>query len=154
MCVCVCGGGGHFPPPPQRSLDVCVFTISADELANELLAAHRRGVAVRIITDDSCELNGGSDIARLRAGGIPARNDGNVGAFMHNKVPHGPWPLTPVCRVGTSRARHAPQFAIVDGELVVNGSFNWTVSAVTKNNENVGECPCGRRWRAQAVGLT
>lgn len=42
----------------QRTLDVCVFTITCDEIADALLQAHQRGVRVRVISDndqvDSC----------------------------------------------------------------------------------------------------
>ena len=36
----------------KRSLDVCVYSITCDEIANCLLDAHRRGVAVRVVSDD------------------------------------------------------------------------------------------------------
>ena len=36
----------------QRTLDVCVFTITCDEIADALLQAHQRGVRVRIISDN------------------------------------------------------------------------------------------------------
>jgi phosphatidylserine/phosphatidylglycerophosphate/cardiolipin synthase-like enzyme len=36
----------------QRTLDVCVFTITCDEIADALIQAHQRGVRVRIISDN------------------------------------------------------------------------------------------------------
>lgn len=29
------------------------------------------------------------------------------------------------------------QFCIIDGKLLINGSFNWTYSAASKNEENI-----------------
>lgn len=95
-----------------RSLDLCVFTISDDRIALEILAAHRRGVAVRLLTDNEKEADAGSDIARLRAAGIPTAVDRSA-AHMHHK------------------------FAIVDGAWLLNGSYNWTRSACEFNEENL-----------------
>jgi len=67
---------------------------------------------VRIITDDETTTAEGSDIARLKAAGIPVRTDTTT-AHMHHK------------------------FALVDGVLLVNGSFNWTRQASLENCENV-----------------
>ena len=39
----------------RATLDICVFTIADDRLTESILAAHRRGVAVRIITDEELE---------------------------------------------------------------------------------------------------
>jgi phosphatidylserine/phosphatidylglycerophosphate/cardiolipin synthase-like enzyme len=36
----------------QRQLDICVFTLTCNEIADAILAVHKRGVRVRIITDD------------------------------------------------------------------------------------------------------
>lgn len=51
-----------FPCIPRRlldilyaahsTLDICVFNITCNELADAVIAAHRRGVRVRIITDN------------------------------------------------------------------------------------------------------
>ena len=36
----------------KKSIDLSIFSFTNDDLANEIIAAHERGVAVRIITDD------------------------------------------------------------------------------------------------------
>lgn len=94
-----------------RSLDVCVFTITHNDLAWAVRRAHRRGVAVRVVTDDNKAHDLGSDIAALRGEGIAVVTDHSP-AHMHHK------------------------FAIVDGRLLITGSFNWTRSAAEENQEN------------------
>jgi len=92
--------------------EICVFTISDDRISNEILAAHRRGVEIRIITDNDKELDAGSDIDRLRRAGVPVRVD-RTSAHMHHK------------------------FALFDGWYLLSGSYNWTRSASEVNEENV-----------------
>jgi phosphatidylserine/phosphatidylglycerophosphate/cardiolipin synthase-like enzyme len=53
----------------KRTLDVCVFTITCDEIADALIQAHQRGVRVRVISDN--------DQVRLRAG----RQEGGLVQF-------------------------------------------------------------------------
>lgn len=96
----------------RRSADVCVFTITDDRIADELLAAHRRGVALRVITDNDKSFDEGSDVARLRRAGVAVRID-ETDAHMHHK------------------------FAVFDGSVVLTGSYNWTRSAARVNQENV-----------------
>lgn len=96
----------------RRSVDLCVFTVSDDRIAQEVLAAHARGVALRFITDNDKETDSGSDVARLRAAGVPTAVD-RTAAHMHHK------------------------FAIFDGQWLLNGSYNWTRSACTHNEENL-----------------
>lgn len=96
----------------RRSLDLCVFTISDDRISADILGAHGRGVAVRLLTDNEKESDAGSDIGRLRASGIPTVVDRTT-AHMHHK------------------------FAIVDGTTLLNGSYNWTRSACEFNEENL-----------------
>lgn len=96
----------------RRSLDVCVFSITCNELADEIEAAHQRGVAVRVITDDDQAEAKGSDVQSLSGKGVPVRTDHSE-AHMHHKA------------------------CVIDGATLVNGSFNWTRSAVVSNRENI-----------------
>lgn len=97
----------------RRSLSVAVFSLTCDEIAQALLDLHRRGVKVRLLTDDEQVSSSGSDVASLRAAGIPVRHDGNRTRLLHHK------------------------FAVIDGSVLLTGSFNWTRSAVLQNDENV-----------------
>ena len=96
----------------KTTLDVCVFTISDDRLSAEILACHRRGVAVRVLTDDDKQHDLGSDIATLRDASVPVRVDRSPN-HMHHK------------------------FALFDGRLLANGSYNRTRSATMVNEENL-----------------
>ena len=96
----------------KRSVDICVFTLSDDRITAEVLAAHRRGVSLRCISDNDKEFDLGSDIGQLRAAGIPVALD-RTDAHMHHK------------------------FAIFDGMRLLNGSYNWTRSAASFNEENL-----------------
>lgn len=96
----------------RERVDICVFTISDDRISQEIIAAHRRGVAVRIVTDDEKREDLGSDIDELTAAGIPVAMDRSP-AHMHHK------------------------FALFDGRILLNGSYNWTRSAASDNEENL-----------------
>ena len=95
----------------KRSADLCVFTITDDRLAESIMDAHQRGVVVRIITDNDKSMDLGSDADRLRTAGIDLRLDRSA-FHMHHK------------------------FAIFDGTVLLNGSYNWTRGAAQDNEEN------------------
>jgi cardiolipin hydrolase len=96
----------------ERSADVCVFTITDDRIATRLLDAHRRGVRVRIITDNDKAFDEGSDVHRLGRAGIEVRVD-RTPFHMHHK------------------------FAVFDERRMLTGSYNWTRGAARDNQENV-----------------
>ncbi len=96
----------------NKRIRICVFTISDDEITEELLAAHRRGVSVSIITDDDKAFDKGSDIQRLEKSGLDIITDRSP-VHMHHK------------------------FALFDDDTVLTGSYNWTRSAATHNYENI-----------------
>eukprot|EP00667_Euglena_gracilis_P024131 EG_transcript_27581 len=96
----------------QKSIDICVFNITCDFITKQVIEAHKRGVKVRIISDNAQAQTQHSDIPELRSAGIPVRTDKSP-ALMHHK------------------------FCVIDGKLLLNGSFNWTMAAVTSNAENV-----------------
>jgi phosphatidylserine/phosphatidylglycerophosphate/cardiolipin synthase-like enzyme len=94
------------------SIDVCVYTFTDNSLARAILAAHGRGLKVRLITDDEKSLDPGSDVFPLRDAGVAVRFDASLD-HMHHK------------------------FAVFDRRLVVTGSYNWTRSAAENNHENI-----------------
>ncbi|HSD17384.1 MAG TPA: phospholipase D-like domain-containing protein [Thermomonas sp.] len=96
----------------RDTLDICVFTIADDRLTDAILDCQARGVQVRVVSDNDKQYDSGSDIARLRERGVSVRLD-DTPYHMHHK------------------------FALVDGRVLANGSFNWTRSATEKNDENL-----------------
>ncbi len=96
----------------RQQIDISVFTISDDRLTDAIVAAHRRGVKIQIISDNDKALDEGSDVDYLIAQGIDVRMD-DTPNHMHHK------------------------FALIDGHTLVNGSFNWTRSASDYNQENI-----------------
>ncbi|MDA1016034.1 MAG: phospholipase D-like domain-containing protein [Planctomycetota bacterium] len=95
----------------KSRVDICVFTITDDRIAATIIDAHRRGVTVRIITDDDKSQDLGSDIDRLAAAGIEVRVDRSQ-FHMHHK------------------------YGVFDRKILLTGSFNWTRSASQNNEEN------------------
>ena len=96
----------------RETVDVCVFTITDDRIAEQLIAAHRRGVRLRVITDNEKAWDLGSDVEKLTRAGVSVRIDESP-HHMHHK------------------------YAIFDGQIVLNGSYNWTRSAAENNEENI-----------------
>ncbi|KAF9368774.1 hypothetical protein CPB97_004273 [Podila verticillata] len=97
----------------KTSLDICVFTITDDQIAKTIIRALDRGVKVRIISDNDKAKDLGSDVVRLaRDYDVPTRVD-NSPAHMHHK------------------------FVVIDDALVINGSYNWTKGARYDNREDL-----------------
>ncbi|XP_077489714.1 mitochondrial cardiolipin hydrolase zuc [Amblyomma americanum] len=103
----------HTLTSADHALDVCVYMITCDTLGDAILSSHRRGRAVRVITEAEGSDTPGSQIGRLREAGIPVRVNNQSSFLMHHK------------------------FALVDHELLISGSFNWTRQAITGNHENL-----------------
>ncbi|KAI9504204.1 hypothetical protein GGI25_002444 [Coemansia spiralis] len=98
----------------NSTLDICVFNITDNDIARAISNAKKRGVKVRIITDDEQLKCQGSDVERLSEQfDIPFKTDNDPNKFMHSK------------------------FAVIDRRAVWVGSYNWTVSARRSNNESV-----------------
>ena len=57
----------------RRTLDVAMFTLTHDGLADALLSQHRRGCRVRVLTDGRQAKCTGADAQRLREAGIAVR---------------------------------------------------------------------------------
>ncbi len=102
----------HLIRNAHRSIDICVFTITDDRITSVILDAYKRGIPIRVISDNHKAEDAGSDIYRLKRSGVPLRHD-CTSNHMHHK------------------------FALIDGNTLITGSYNWTRSAEAKNHENI-----------------
>lgn len=96
----------------KKSVYLQCYSFTSKPIAIALLRAKRRGVQVEIITDKSQIKANGSIVARLHAKKIPVFVDHRV-AIAHNKT------------------------MIIDGRIVLTGSYNWTNAAEKRNAENL-----------------
>lgn len=97
----------------RSTLDIAAFEFNSRVLTDAVIAAHRRGVRVRMVVDTEHALEDAtSTMSEIVAAGIPVEDD-RRSAFMHNK------------------------FMILDGGVVWMGSTNYTVNDVYRNNNNM-----------------
>lgn len=95
----------------KRRIDIAVFFLTNKAITKDLLDAQRRGVEVRVILDATAAKNGYTKHELLREVGIPVKVE-NWGGKMHMKS------------------------AVVDGEVLIVGSMNWTSAGEWDNDEN------------------
>jgi outer membrane murein-binding lipoprotein Lpp len=93
----------------NHTVHVLIYSFTLDSIGDSVLATYRRGVDVKIVFEKS-QVSKYSEFFRLAPAGVPVRNDTNPGD-MHMKV------------------------AIIDGYIVLVGSFNWSAAAENTNNE-------------------
>lgn len=96
----------------RRSIDVQVYYFTNSVISRALIDAHQRGVKVRCILDPSQRTTRYSSATPLFNAGIPVMIDAQH-ASAHSKV------------------------VLVDGEVIITGSFNFTRTAETENVENL-----------------
>ena len=96
----------------QESVLFMAYSFTDDDLAQAMVAVHNSEVAVAGVMDKAQALsNTGGEFQNLLENGIAVRLDGNPQS-MHHKV------------------------IIIDGQIVVTGSYNFSKSAKTRNDEN------------------
>ena len=95
-----------------NSVLVQAYSFTSAPIAQALVAAHKRGVKVQVILDKSQRTEKYSEADFLQHNDIPALIDAEH-AIAHNKI------------------------IIIDGYLVLTGSFNFTRAAEEHNAENL-----------------
>ena len=113
------GAHGTYSPPEEAlislissaktSIDGAFYEIGSLRVSDALIGAHKRGVKVRLVTDDG-NLNK-PGCKKVKAAGIPVVDDAKKG-LMHNK------------------------FAVIDGQILWTGSYNITDNCAYRNNNN------------------
>ncbi len=96
----------------QKTIDIAMYYLTSREIAQELVKAKDRNVKVRIVLDQSQETQTYSKSRYLIKRGFEVKYHVGPG-LMHNK------------------------FAVIDGKVLITGSFNWTPTANEKNEENL-----------------
>jgi len=93
------------------TIHILIYSFTLDSIGDALIVAYERGVTIQIVFESS-QLSNYSQYNRLKDKGIQVRKDTNPAA-MHDKI------------------------MVVDGNVVVAGSFNWSLNAESENNENL-----------------
>jgi phosphatidylserine/phosphatidylglycerophosphate/cardiolipin synthase-like enzyme len=96
----------------QHSIQFLAYSFTSDSLAKTLLSEMNNGVDVQGVFDEEESTTAGGEYDHLRRAGLDVRLDGNAG-LMHEKV------------------------IILDGKIVVFGSYNFTQAADQRNDENL-----------------
>lgn len=101
---------------------VAVYAFTSEDLAAVLAQAKKRGVAVQVLIDREFDRSNehskgkfleAQKVAVRRISGLPAAGVEKDPGIMHQK------------------------FAVIDRRTVFTGSYNWTLSAETRNHENL-----------------
>ncbi len=96
----------------KKYIYIPVFFITKKELVNELIYAHNRGVEIKIINDATNASNKYTIHHQLRESGIKVKTE-NYAGKLHSKA------------------------MIIDDEISIIGSMNFTNSGEKRNDENV-----------------
>lgn len=106
----------------KQELLVAVYAFTSADLAGAVVEAKRRGVAVQVIVDREFDrANDNSKSRYLEAQRVPVRRISGSSAKMPDRDP------------GLMHQK----FAVIDRRLVFTGSYNWTHSAESRNDENL-----------------
>lgn len=100
-----------------ETIDLCMYLITCTDLAQALIAAHRRGVKVRVIVEEEMSTSSESKVQQLLTAGITVKSK-VLSTFMHHK------------------------FCLIDATVpykrkLLTGSLNWTLQGLAGNWENV-----------------
>ena len=102
----------------KKSIHMLAYSFTEPSVGRALLNAHKRGVQVSVVVDESSAGKANSVANFLAANGVDVKVI--IGPMQHNKV------------------------VLVDGHTVQTGSFNFSRAAEKSNMENVlviGNCP-------------
>jgi phosphatidylserine/phosphatidylglycerophosphate/cardiolipin synthase-like enzyme len=99
----------------KKTAHVAIYSLTEPDIVNAMINAHKRGVEVIIVADSTESKNSymAAMIHKLTQAGVDIRIATRQTALMHNKV------------------------AIVDAQTVATGSYNYTLNAELRNDENL-----------------
>ncbi len=112
----------------EKTIYIAMYVLSEDDIIEELIRAKGRKVDVKILLDWEGIEGGYTREMKMRKAGIDVKiSRKRENANMHNK------------------------FAVIDGEIIITGSYNWTRNAEVLNDENLliikGEREISKRFQ-------
>jgi phosphatidylserine/phosphatidylglycerophosphate/cardiolipin synthase-like enzyme len=97
----------------QESIYFMAYSFTLDEIADAMLEQAASGVIVSgVLERDQVISNQGGEYDRMRSAGLDVRMDGNPDNLHHKVI-------------------------IIDGKIVITGSYNFSNNAETRNDENL-----------------
>ncbi|NUM45382.1 MAG: phospholipase [Anaerolineales bacterium] len=96
----------------EVSIHFLAFSFTSNDIADAILARAEAGVLVQGVFDEGQLENPGGEFARMLTEGLDVRLDANPDKLHH-------------------------KFIVIDGRVVITGSYNFSVSAEVRNDENV-----------------
>jgi phosphatidylserine/phosphatidylglycerophosphate/cardiolipin synthase-like enzyme len=102
----------HEVAKAKKTIDIAMYNLTSEPIAQEIVRMRKRGVAVRIFLDKGQKTQKASQAGFLKSQGVTLRLHQGSG-LMHHK------------------------FAVIDKTVLITGSFNWTENAEKDNAENL-----------------
>jgi phosphatidylserine/phosphatidylglycerophosphate/cardiolipin synthase-like enzyme len=97
----------------KKSIHFMAFSFTSDDIGNAIRDQAQAGIVVSGVMDEGqINSNQGTEYDAFKQAGVDVRRDG-IDGMMHHKV------------------------IIIDESIVITGSYNFTASAETRNDENV-----------------
>lgn len=98
----------------QKNLNVAIYSLTKEDIANAIMDAKKRGVDVKVITDkeESQSKSQKTILDKLKQDGIPIKINSHQG-LMHLKL------------------------SIIDDKTACGASYNYTANATKENDENL-----------------
>ena len=145
----------------ERQLDLALFVFSAQNLADTMTGLQQRGVRIRLLADPGFASRSFSEVLDLL--GV-SHSDHRCRLEAGNN----PWNQA-LEGVGTPRLAAGDKlhhkYAVLDGQRVISGSFNWSPSAAFQNDETLLRidspllaahftAETDRLWQGAELGIT
>ncbi|MCK4325743.1 phospholipase D family protein [bacterium] len=91
---------------------VAMYALTEGDISWALVKARERGIDIKVVLDQAQRTQKYAKGRFLSKKGVPVRYENRSGLLHH-------------------------KFAVIDNKIVITGSFNWTASAESRNNENL-----------------
>lgn len=95
----------------NKTIHVLIYSFTNDDIGDAVLRAHQRGVEIKVVFEKG-QVSRYSEYWKLQSIGVLVKNDTNPGLMHHKTV-------------------------VIDGYVILTGSFNWSAAAEERNNENL-----------------